>query len=490
LLGYRDPVVEEAIRAQLEAGTILTLMHPVEVEVAALLVEMIPCAEMAAFGKNGSDVLTAAIRIARAATGRERVFQCGFHGFHDWYTGLAPGVRGIPSVLTSLTHPFPYNDLDSLERLFGRFAGEVAAVVMEPVTFELPEPGYLEAVRELAHHNGALLVFDELVTGFRLANGGGQELFRVLPDLACFGKALSNGMPLAAVVGRSEYMKLLPDVGYGMTARGETLSLAAARATLQALKKEPVAGRLARTGARVREALQRAADAHGVRCELLGPEARMCFYFHEELVSRARIQRLFLAECARQGVLTGGDILPTAAHDEEAVERTENAFDHALRRVSEVHGAARGAVVDAMEAGWSVSGSVSSNGGRPAGAFGGSLDLVAENGDHLDLKGWLLYGGEPVDAVEAVAEGGAVRRAVISERPDVAEAFPAIDGAARSGFELALDAPAFRAGGRYAFTLRAVRDEDEVFRCRVDRWQGGRSDAPPPHWSSEGTLYL
>jgi hypothetical protein len=266
-----------------------------------------------------------------------------------------------------------------------------------------------------------------------------------------------------------------------MTARGETLSLAAARATLQALRKHPVAGRLAQTGAGVREALGRAADRHGVHCELLGPQARMSFYFHEELVSQARIRRLFLSECARQGVLTNGNILPSVAHDDEALERTEVAFDAALGRVAELLAAARMAVVESMGAGWNSA---------SAGISGGSLDLVAENGAGLDLKGWLLYDDEPVDAVEAVGKDGAVLRATASERPDVATAFPALTGACRSGFEATLDPAVFKVDGRYSFTLRALREGDEVFRCSVERWQGGRAKPPLPGWNPQGTLYL
>ena len=151
LLGYRHPEVEEAIRAQLEAGPMLSLAHPVEVEVAEMLMEMVPCAEMVAFGKNGSDVTTAAVRVARAATGRDLVLQCGFHGFHDWYTCQyrTKNVHGIPKALRAFVHEFPYNDLDALEWLFMRYPDEVAAVVMEPVNIVLPEPGYLEGVREL-----------------------------------------------------------------------------------------------------------------------------------------------------------------------------------------------------------------------------------------------------------------------------------------------------------------------------------------------------
>ena len=169
ILGYRHAAVEEAIRSQFAAGPTLSLPHPIQLEVARMLIEMIPCAEMVAFGKNGSDAVTAAVRIARAVTGREMILQYGIHGFHDWHTCARPGVQGVPKALRSMVQSFPYNDLEALQALFDRYDGEVAGIVMEPVTQSIPAPGYLESVLEMAHAHGALLIFDEMVTGFRLA---------------------------------------------------------------------------------------------------------------------------------------------------------------------------------------------------------------------------------------------------------------------------------------------------------------------------------
>ena len=176
-------------------------------------------------------------------------------------------------------HAFPYNDLAALTALFNRFAGDVAAVVMEPVNVQLPEPGYLEGVVELAHEHGTLVVFDEMVTGFRLANGGAQEFFGVTPDLACFGKGLANGMPLSAVVGKRDLMSHLRSVAYGMTFRGETLSLAAANAVLHTFDTEPVPVRLAAIGGEVQPRSRLLAEKGEVVAELKGPPARMTFEF-------------------------------------------------------------------------------------------------------------------------------------------------------------------------------------------------------------------
>jgi glutamate-1-semialdehyde 2,1-aminomutase len=472
LLGYRHPAVEEAIRSQLEAGPTLSLMHPVEVEVARLLTETVPCAEMVAFGKNGSDVVTAAVRVARAATGREVVLQHGFHGFHDWHTCLFENVAGTPRVLRSLVEPFPYNDLGALAALFERFSGRVAAVVMEPVNIDMPEPGYLDAVRELTHAQGALLVFDEMVTGLRLANGGAQEYFGVQCDLACLGKALGNGMPITALVGATEHMRHLPHVAYGMTFRGETLSLAAARATLEVIRDEPVAEQIARTGARVREGFAGLCRERGVTGRLVGPDARMTFQF-EGLPGAGgeRLLTLFLRECALRGVLTHGTLLPSYAHDETAVEFTLATFAGALDAIANAgHGAA----------------------GRTLTAHG-FLDAMLERDGGLQVAGWLLVDDRCPDAVEFVAPGGGILTAERVERPGVARAHPGVPDAAASGYAAFLSRDAFQQNGAWEFDLRARHGGTVVFECSVARRvrpDGAEPALPAPYDITGGSLYV
>jgi glutamate-1-semialdehyde 2,1-aminomutase len=490
LLGYRHPGVERAVVEQLEAGPTLSLMHPVELEVAAALKEMIPCAEMVTFGKNGSDVVTAAVRVARAVTGREVILQYGVHGFHDWYVSMFAEVEGQPEALRDLVHPFPYNDLDALGALFDRFRGRVAAVVMEPTNVALPEPGYLEGVRELAAANGALLVFDEMITGFRLANGGAQERFGVMPDLACFGKALANGMPLSALVGKRSYMQRLTSVAYGMTFRGETLSLAAARVVLALLRREPVAERLAETGTRVRGGFDAACARHGVRATLRGPEARMTFDFAPGGgMLGQRIQTAFLKECARAGVLTNGNILPSLAHDEDALRETADAFDAALAAVSRLVRAGTAAVSDAVRVGFHAADPAPSpNGAEPAGCF----DMATTRGEELLLHGWIVPAGGAPDAIDVIARTGNTHTAAPLARPDVAEALPGVAGAERSGFAAALPASGFAHNGEFDCVLRARRSDETVFLAHiVTRRDGDAVDAVSPRWDAEeGTLYV
>lgn len=256
-LGYRDPDVDGAVRDQLDRGVILSLPAALETEVAELICELVPCAEKVRFGKNGSDATAGAIRIARAFTGRDHVAVCGYHGWQDWYIGTTARNRGVPQATRDLSHPFLYNDLASLERLLAARPDQIAAVILEPMNVEYPQPGFLEGVRELTTRHGAVLVFDETITGFRYANGGAQQLFGVTPDLATFGKGLANGYPVSAVAGRADIMKMMEEVFFSFTFGGELLSLAAAKATLEKLKREPVTERITATG----EALIAAARA-------------------------------------------------------------------------------------------------------------------------------------------------------------------------------------------------------------------------------------
>ena len=261
-LGYGDPDVDAAVRAQLDEGVILSLPHPLETEVAERIVELVPCAEMVRFGKNGSDATSGAIRIARAFTGRDRVAVCGYHGWQDWYIGSTARSLGVPQATRDLTHGFAYNDLASLERLLAEHKGEFAAIILEPMNLDWPKEGFLEGVRELATREGAVLVFDETITGFRYAIGGAQQLFGVTPDLATFGKGLANGYPVAAIAGRRDIMKMMEEVFFSFTFGGEMLSLAAAKAVLDKLQREPVLDRIAALGSRLQERLAALIQEH------------------------------------------------------------------------------------------------------------------------------------------------------------------------------------------------------------------------------------
>ena len=268
VLGYRDPDVDGAIRAQLDKGISFSLATALEAELAERLVALIPCAEMVRFGKNGSDATSAAIRLARAHTGRDRVAICGYHGWHDWYIGTTARNLGVPQAVRALSATFPYNDAGGLADLLAREPGEFAAVILEPVGLEAPKPGFLESVRELCDRHGVVLVFDEIVTGFRIHLGGAQAHYGVTPDLASFGKAMGNGMPISAVVGRRDIMMRMNDIFFSGTFGGEALSLAASIATIDKLKANDGPARFGVLGARIKAEVMSLIARNGLGGEL------------------------------------------------------------------------------------------------------------------------------------------------------------------------------------------------------------------------------
>ena len=333
LLGYRDPDVDDAIRRQLNEGICLSLATVLETELAERLVAMVPCAEMVRFGKNGTDATSAAIRLARAFTGRDRVAVCGYHGWQDWYIGATSRNKGVPTAVRALTHIFPYNDLAALDALLGAHPGEFAAVMMEPMAAVEPKEGYLAGVRDLAHRHGALMIFDEIITGFRFAAGGAQELFGVTPDLASFGKAMGNGMPIAAVVGRAEILREMEEVFFSGTFGGEALSLAAAIATVDKIRREPVIETLWEAGKLLSDGAAERIGAHGLG-EVLGlaglPPWRILSFHDHPGGSKEAIKTVFIREMLQAGVLINASHNVGYAHG--AAERAEvfAAYDHAL----------------------------------------------------------------------------------------------------------------------------------------------------------------
>lgn len=329
-LGHNDPDVTAAVTAQLRDGVIFSLPHPIEAQTAEKLVEMVPCAEMVRFGKNGSDATAGAIRLARAYTERDHVAVCGYHGWQDWYIGSTARNRGVPQVTRDLTHTFMYNDIESLHALFRQWPGQIAAVILEPMNTTEPAAGFLEGVQELARRNGALLVFDETITGFRFAKGGAQELFGVTPDLATFGKGLANGYPLSAVAGKAEVMRLMEEIFFSFTFGGETLSLAASLATMTKLQTSPVIETLRKNGEKVKVGVQKLIDRHGVGhfLSVTGNPAWSFLIIKEaKPYTQWQIKTLFLQEMFARGILTLASHNLNYAHSEEDIVQLLGAYD-------------------------------------------------------------------------------------------------------------------------------------------------------------------
>jgi len=321
-LGYCDIDVDKAVQEQMRNGVIFSLPHKLEMKVAEKLIEVIPCAEKVRFGKNGTDATSAAIRVSRAYTGKERVAVCGYHGWQDWYIGSTTRDLGVPNCVKGLTHKFEYNNIESLEEIFQE--QELACVIMEPMNVEYPKDNFLEKVKELAHKNNALLIFDEMITGFRYSTGGAQELFGVTPDLATFGKGMANGYPLSVVVGSNEIMQKMEDIFFSGTFGGETLSLAAANSVIDKYKKHDITGHFKEIGGYLIKQLQKLIDSEGLSdiFSIAGhPSWNFLQIKQQDSYTTFEIKTLFLQEVFKRGILTLGSHNISFSHTKEDIDK-------------------------------------------------------------------------------------------------------------------------------------------------------------------------
>lgn len=336
ILGYSYQRVNDAIIKQLENGTTFTLMHPLEVELAEILVECIPCAEMVRYGKNGSDATSAAVRLARAYTNKDKIACCGYHGWQDWYIGTTERNAGVPEAVKKLSLTFNYNDIESLKKLFDENQDQIAAVIMEPVGVIEPKNNFLEKVKKVTHENNALLIFDEIITGFRWALGGAQEYFKVTPDLTAFGKTMANGMPISALTGKEEVMKKLEEVFFSLTFGGECLSLAASIATIKEIREKNVVKHLWKQGRKIQDGLNKIVKQHGIEknVECIGYPPRTYVKFVDENDRDwLELKSLFQQEVIKRGVLFSGLHSPCFSHTDDDIEKTLEVYDDATRVV-------------------------------------------------------------------------------------------------------------------------------------------------------------
>ncbi|PSJ25727.1 glutamate-1-semialdehyde 2,1-aminomutase [Streptosporangium nondiastaticum] len=333
-LGHAHPRVIEAVRRELDRGSNFVRPSIVEAEAAERFLATVPTAEMVKFAKNGSDATTAAVRLARAATGRPRVAVCADHPFFsvdDWFIGTTPMNAGIPAAITDLTVAFPYGDLTAVEELLARYENEVACLVLEAAGHAEPPPGYLAGLRELADRHGCVLLFDEMITGFRWSEAGAQGLYGVVPDLSTFGKALGNGFAVSALAGRRDLMERggLRDsrdrVFLLSTTHGaETHSLAAAMAVLTTYEEEGITARLHALGERLAAGVRDAAAAHGVGDHVVvrGRASNLVFGTLDENGQPSQQYRtLFLRRLLAGGVLAPSFVVSSALDDAD-IDRT------------------------------------------------------------------------------------------------------------------------------------------------------------------------
>jgi len=319
-LGYRNRKVDSAVRKQMNLGNGFSLPSTLEAVVAEKITSLVPSAEMVRFGKNGTDATSAAIRLARAYTGRDYVAVCGYHGWQDWFIGSTSRNKGVPKKTSALTLTFKYNDIKSLEKIFSKHPKGIAAVILEPMTNEFPESKFLEKTKKLCRKYGAVLIFDETITGFRFSKGGAQEVFQVTPDLSTFGKGIANGYPLSVVCGSREIMREMENIFFSGTFGGELLSLAAANVVLGMHQKDEISPRLNKYGEELYQDLQKVidqADMSGL-LEIKGhPTWKFLEWKDGSEFTTPELKTFFMQEMFRSGILILSTHNVTLAHNKK-----------------------------------------------------------------------------------------------------------------------------------------------------------------------------
>jgi len=345
VLGYQDETVDAAAKTAQNHGVMSTLNPPEEVDLAEALVGMHDWAEMVRFGRPGGEAMAIAVRLARAATGNETVAFCGYHGWHDWYLAanleseenleghLLPGLdpSGVPESLAGTSHPFNYNDVDELERIAR--TNDLAAIVMEPIRYETPDDGFLDQVQQIATREGVPLIVDEITAGFRVDVGGYHEKMGLEPDVAVYGKALGNGYPISAVVGKEWIMDEAEESFISSTFWTERIGPSAALATIEKFRSESVGDHLVETGARITDGWESLAAANGLEIETKGLRPLTTFSFETDESQAAKT--LFTQEMLDHGYLATNTVYASYAHTNEIVEAYLTAVDDAFGTVAE-----------------------------------------------------------------------------------------------------------------------------------------------------------
>lgn len=337
-VGYNDSRVNQAVINQLNKG--ISFSQPVEasVELAEKLIEVIPCAEMVRFVKNGSDATASAVRLARAYTGRDLVAICGYHGMDDWYIGTTVNNLGVPKQVAELGKTFEYNNIDSLKALFSEYPNQIAAVILEPIQADGPKDGYLQELKELAHANGAVLIFDEVVSGFRYALGGAQELYGVTPDLAAIGKGMGNGLPISAVVGRRDLVEQIEtrNVFVSTTFGGEALSIVGALETISILQQSGTYEHIWKLGNMMLDGLKSLISKYSLNEVMsvsgLAPHGGVSFEGKGSL-NYLDVQSVYQQKMTENGILTLGINNINLSHTEDEIDKFVNSAEEALADV-------------------------------------------------------------------------------------------------------------------------------------------------------------
>jgi glutamate-1-semialdehyde 2,1-aminomutase len=347
-LGHAYEPILEAVRNELVKGVNFVRPSIIEGELAEIVTELIPCAEMVKFAKNGSDAVTASIKLARAYTGRDMVARCSsdpFNAVHDWFIGSTIMNRGVPSAVRDMTLQFHYNDLDSVRKIFDENPGKIACLILEPISMIKPEEGFLQGLKDICEKEGALLIFDEVVSGFRFALGGAQEVAGVTPHIAAFGKAMANGFSVSALVGKREVMELgginhdservfLLSTTHG----GETHSLAASIATIKEIKEKNIIDHFYWVGNTLMDGVRKILEKHNAQkyVSVLGYGCKPGFGFNDVHGKPCMHSRtFFLQEMVKRNVMIPY-VVPSFAHKESDLNEALVAFEASLLELKRV----------------------------------------------------------------------------------------------------------------------------------------------------------
>jgi glutamate-1-semialdehyde aminotransferase len=333
-LGYNYKKVNSAITNQLKDGILFSLPHPIEIDLTELLCKTIPNTDMVKFEKTGSNAVTGAVRAARAITKKNKIAYCGSGGvWHDWYAASISRNDGVPSFNKKLIKIFDYNDSDGLEQIFEDNKNEISSIVLEPSVYEIPNKTFLHKIRKIADKNNAVLILDEIVTGFRFDLGGGQKFFDIKGDLVCFGKGMGNGLPISAITGKSEFMKIFEKLWVSTTNGSETLSLAGTLATIIEMKEKKTIQKCWKTGKKLFDGWNKIADSYNISAKMIGYPIRMhthCLdsHGHESIELKA----LILQEMVKQGIfMSPGPSFISYSHSVNDIESTLKAFSNVCK---------------------------------------------------------------------------------------------------------------------------------------------------------------
>jgi len=335
-LGYAYPAVDNAIKKQLKDGISFSMPHYLEVELSEKLSKIIPGADMVRFAKTGSDAGTAAIRAARAITKKDKILYWGSGGvWHDWFTTITSRNKGIPKFNKNLISKFEYNNLESLKEKFDEWKDEIAAIYMEPMIFEHPKNDFLKDAKKLAHKNNAVLIFDEVVTGFRYAKGGASEYLGIEPDIAVWGKGIANGMPLGAITGKSEYMKIFDEIFYSTSYAGEALSLAAGLAVINEIETKPVIEHLWKIGKKLHDGFNEISKNFGLDFKIEGLSVRGSVICNDDKGNSSNLLRSILfQELIQKGVMFGpGAVFVSFSHTTKDIKFTLNQVEECINKI-------------------------------------------------------------------------------------------------------------------------------------------------------------